>query len=152
MVKSIIATKSTQVDLRGTNLIYSKTSSRNSLDFLERFNGKSCLKLVLRNEIKAGQSASIVFSSIIGRLRVFAHYSIIIGWQKNDLFPCCVIMKFKTFFFLVPPSVWIQSQLIGEYQGNKVTLECHCQAFPKSINYWTKDNGEIIPHSKSRNC
>ncbi|XP_030749450.1 neurotrimin-like [Sitophilus oryzae] len=46
-----------------------------------------------------------------------------------------------------PPSVWIQYQLIGAYDGQKITLECHSQAFPKSINYWSRDNGDIIPHS-----
>ncbi|CAG9768507.1 unnamed protein product [Ceutorhynchus assimilis] len=46
-----------------------------------------------------------------------------------------------------PPSIWIQFQLIGAYQGQKVTLECHSQAFPKSINYWSRDNGDIIHHS-----
>ncbi|KAG5883619.1 hypothetical protein JTB14_005751 [Gonioctena quinquepunctata] len=45
------------------------------------------------------------------------------------------------------PSVWIQYQLIGAYDNQQVTLECFSQAFPKSINYWTKDTGEIIPHS-----
>ncbi|XP_076266822.1 neurotrimin-like [Rhynchophorus ferrugineus] len=46
-----------------------------------------------------------------------------------------------------PPSVWIQYQLIGAYDGQKITLECHSQAFPKSINYWSRENGDIIPHS-----
>ncbi|CAH1103445.1 unnamed protein product [Psylliodes chrysocephalus] len=45
------------------------------------------------------------------------------------------------------PSVYIQYQLIGAYDDQQVTLECFSQAFPKSINYWTKDTGEIIPHS-----
>ncbi|XP_074027742.1 neurotrimin isoform X2 [Leptinotarsa decemlineata] len=45
------------------------------------------------------------------------------------------------------PSVYIQYQLIGAYDDQQVTLECFSQAFPKSINYWTKDSGEIIPHS-----
>ncbi|XP_050507769.1 lachesin isoform X1 [Diabrotica virgifera virgifera] len=45
------------------------------------------------------------------------------------------------------PSVWIQYQLIGAYDDQQITLECFSQAFPKSINYWTKDTGEIIPHS-----
>lgn len=138
--------------MRSTNLIYSKPLQGILPDFLERFNGKSCLKLVLRNEIKAGRTASIVFNSIMGRFQLFAHYSIIAGWQKKNAIYFISLLRFnemQNIFFQVPPSVWIQSQLIGEYQGNKVTLECHCQAFPKSINYWTKDNGEIIPHSKS---
>lgn len=57
----------------------------------------------------------------------------------------------ETSFYLFPvsPSVWIQYQLIGAYDGQQVTLECYSQAFPKSINYWAKDNnGEIIHHSK----
>ncbi|CAG9855186.1 unnamed protein product [Phyllotreta striolata] len=45
------------------------------------------------------------------------------------------------------PSVYIQYQLIGAYDDQQVTLECFSQAFPKSINYWTKETGEIIPHS-----
>ncbi|CAH0553151.1 unnamed protein product [Brassicogethes aeneus] len=46
-----------------------------------------------------------------------------------------------------PPSVWIQYQLIGAYDAQQITLECHSEAFPKSINYWTRDKGEIIPHN-----
>lgn len=48
----------------------------------------------------------------------------------------------------VPPSVWIRYQLVGAYDGQQITLECHSEAYPKSINYWTRDNGEIIPHSE----
>ncbi|XP_044258591.1 lachesin-like [Tribolium madens] len=46
-----------------------------------------------------------------------------------------------------PPSVWIGYQLVGAYDHQQITLECHSEAYPKSINYWTRDNGEIIPHS-----
>ncbi|XP_039276201.1 limbic system-associated membrane protein isoform X2 [Nilaparvata lugens] len=42
------------------------------------------------------------------------------------------------------PMMTIQNQLIGAQEGNSVTLECNSEAFPKSINYWTKANGEII--------
>lgn len=38
--------------------------------------------------------------------------------------------------------IWIQNQLIGAYEGQQLTLECHSEAYPKSINYWAK--GEII--------
>lgn len=41
-----------------------------------------------------------------------------------------------------PPMIWIQNQLIGAYEGQQLTLECHSEAYPKSINYWAK--GEII--------
>ncbi|KAL1508988.1 hypothetical protein ABEB36_003797 [Hypothenemus hampei] len=66
----------------------------------------------------------------------------VITWKKENGQP--IILSNGT---EVPPSVWIEFQLIGAYKGQKVTLECHSQAFPKSINYWTRDNGDIIPHS-----
>ncbi|XP_046400340.1 neurotrimin isoform X4 [Ischnura elegans] len=43
-----------------------------------------------------------------------------------------------------PPMIWIQNQLVGAYEGQEMTLECHSEAYPKSINYWTTDKGEII--------
>lgn len=44
----------------------------------------------------------------------------------------------------VPPMIWIQNQLVGAVEGQQITLECHSEAYPKSINYWTKDDGNII--------
>lgn len=45
----------------------------------------------------------------------------------------------------VPPMIWIQNQLVGAYEGQQMTLECHSEAYPKSINYWTReDRGDII--------
>lgn len=44
--------------------------------------------------------------------------------------------------------IWIQNQLVGAYEGQQIILECHSEAFPKSINYWTRDKGEIVPQSK----
>ncbi|XP_030760930.1 lachesin-like [Sitophilus oryzae] len=46
-----------------------------------------------------------------------------------------------------PPMVWIKNQLVGAYEGQQVTLECHLEAFPKSINYWINERGEIISQS-----
>lgn len=40
--------------------------------------------------------------------------------------------------------IWIQNQLVSSVLGQQVTLECHSEAFPKSINYWTRDDGRII--------
>lgn len=45
----------------------------------------------------------------------------------------------ETFHFSVPPMVWIQNQLVGSAIGQKITLECNTEAFPKSINYWMKN-------------
>ncbi|KAF7271304.1 hypothetical protein GWI33_015803 [Rhynchophorus ferrugineus] len=46
-----------------------------------------------------------------------------------------------------PPMVWIKNQLVGAYEGQQVTLECHLEAFPKSINYWINERGEMISQS-----
>lgn len=47
-------------------------------------------------------------------------------------------------FFLptlaVPPMVWIQNQLVGSAVGQKIVLECQSEAYPKSINYWMKND------------
>ena len=45
--------------------------------------------------------------------------------------------------------IMVPNQLVGAQESSAVTLECHSEAFPKSINYWTKDNDEIIANSKS---
>lgn len=45
--------------------------------------------------------------------------------------------------------IWIQNQLVGAKEGDQMTLECHSEAYPKSINYWTRENGDIISHGKS---
>lgn len=44
--------------------------------------------------------------------------------------------------------IWIQNQLIGAFIGQSLTLECLSEAHPKSINYWTREAGEIIAHGK----
>ncbi|XP_022905097.1 neurotrimin-like [Onthophagus taurus] len=46
-----------------------------------------------------------------------------------------------------PPMIWIQNQMVGAYEGQQVTLECHSEAYPKPINYWTTDKGEIVPQN-----
>ena len=50
--------------------------------------------------------------------------------------------------FSVPPMFWIPSQLEGAYIGKDVTLECHSEAFPKSINYWVKEDGAMLISSR----
>lgn len=35
--------------------------------------------------------------------------------------------------------------MVGAYEGQRVTLECESEAYPKSINYWTREKGEIVP-------
>ncbi|XP_076686447.1 neurotrimin [Andrena cerasifolii] len=44
-----------------------------------------------------------------------------------------------------PPMIWVPNQLVGAREGQQLTLECHSEAYPKSINYWTRDKDEIVP-------
>ncbi len=41
--------------------------------------------------------------------------------------------------------IWIQNQLVGAAIGQSIQLDCQSEAFPKSINYWMKNDSIIIP-------
>ncbi|KAJ6648330.1 Lachesin [Pseudolycoriella hygida] len=47
-----------------------------------------------------------------------------------------------------PPMIWIQNQLVGAAIGQSITLDCQSEAFPKSINYWMKNDSIIIPSDR----
>lgn len=42
----------------------------------------------------------------------------------------------------------VPNQLVGAQEGQLMTLECLSEAYPKSINYWTRENDEIVPQGK----
>ncbi|KPI94794.1 Lachesin [Papilio xuthus] len=42
------------------------------------------------------------------------------------------------------PLVQVPNQLVGAPTATDVTLQCHVEASPKAINYWTRENGEMI--------
>ena len=46
----------------------------------------------------------------------------------------------------VPPSVTATNQLVGARQGdNNITLECHCESFPKPVVYWLRHGtGDVV--------
>lgn len=44
--------------------------------------------------------------------------------------------------------IWVQNQLVGAREGQKLTLECFSEAFPKSINYWTREQDKIVPQGE----
>lgn len=46
--------------------------------------------------------------------------------------------------FAVHPLVQVPNQLVGAPTGTDVTLQCHVEASPKAINYWTRENGKLI--------
>jgi len=46
----------------------------------------------------------------------------------------------------------ISNQLVGGYAGQDIKLECHTEAFPTSINFWTTEKGDMIVSGKRRMC
>ena len=44
--------------------------------------------------------------------------------------------------------LWIPNQLEGAYTGDTVILECNSEAYPRSINYWTNNKGEMIAEGR----
>lgn len=46
-----------------------------------------------------------------------------------------------TLCFAVHPLIQVPNQLVGAPTGTDVTLQCHVEASPKAINYWTRDTG-----------
>lgn len=49
----------------------------------------------------------------------------------------------------VTPMIWVQNQLVGAIYGQSVALECHSEASPKAINFWTREKGEMITDSEN---
>lgn len=43
----------------------------------------------------------------------------------------------------------IQNQLEAAYVGQDISLECHTEAYPTSINYWTTEKGDMIVSGES---
>ncbi|XP_022901301.2 lachesin-like isoform X2 [Onthophagus taurus] len=42
------------------------------------------------------------------------------------------------------PLIQVPNQLVGAPINTDVTLQCHVEASPKAINYWTKESGDMI--------
>ncbi|XP_057658404.1 lachesin-like isoform X1 [Diorhabda carinulata] len=42
------------------------------------------------------------------------------------------------------PLIQVRNQLVGAPVNTDVTLQCHVEASPKAINYWTRETGEMI--------
>lgn len=85
-----------------------------------------------------------------------ANVCAILIWQQYNFAdsPFLQILFHWKYLSAVPPMVWIQNQLVGSAFGQKIILECQSEAYPKSINYWMKNDtiitqGEVLRKSKS---
>lgn len=45
--------------------------------------------------------------------------------------------------------VFVAKQLVSANAGQDVLLECHTEAYPASINYWTNERGDMIVSGNS---
>lgn len=87
--------------------------------------------------------------SVSKRLKLIVHCAFIffklIFYSNYYVYKLHIILLiiFIFSFFSVPPMITIPNQLVGAVLGQNLTLECISEAFPKSINYWTR-NGEIV--------
>ncbi|KAK0078897.1 hypothetical protein PV325_001989 [Microctonus aethiopoides] len=42
------------------------------------------------------------------------------------------------------PMIYVENQLIGAYEGQTLVLECHTEAYPRPIVYWTKPTNDTV--------
>ncbi|KAK2585131.1 hypothetical protein KPH14_008638 [Odynerus spinipes] len=94
-----------------------------------------------------GQEVSSVEGSIfnitkVNRLQMGAYLCI----ASNGVPP--TVSKRIMLIVHFPPMISIQNQLVGAQEGQQITLDCYSVAFPKSINYWTRENNDIIPNGE----
>ncbi|GIY97817.1 uncharacterized protein CEXT_248131 [Caerostris extrusa] len=55
-----------------------------------------------------------------------------------------VVDELAAFLFIpVPPTISIPNQLVGTHPGANVTLLCTTEAYPRSLNYWTRIKGGV---------
>ncbi|XP_076395702.1 neurotrimin isoform X2 [Megachile rotundata] len=47
------------------------------------------------------------------------------------------------------PMVWIENQLVGAYEDQRLTLECRSEAHPRPITYWTRPTNETIANDNN---
>ncbi|XP_066591591.1 lachesin-like isoform X2 [Prorops nasuta] len=47
------------------------------------------------------------------------------------------------------PMVSVENQLIGAFDGQTLILECHSEAFPRPITYWTRPTNETITNDSN---
>lgn len=44
--------------------------------------------------------------------------------------------------------IWVPNQLVGAPAGTDVTIDCHTEAYPRSISYWVFDNIMLLSTKK----
>ncbi|KAH8408137.1 hypothetical protein KR009_002244 [Drosophila setifemur] len=84
-------------------------------------------------------NGSLLTISKVNRLNMGAYLCI----ASNGIPP--TVSKRVMLIVHFPPMTWIQNQLVGAALTQNITLECQSEAYPKSINYWIKNDTIIVP-------
>ena len=72
-------------------------------------------------------------------------FRLIIIYKCINRKPLIIIYLYHFLFFtLVAPEIQVPSQLYGVGPGKNVTISCNVQAYPTAINYWMKDDNEML--------
>ncbi|CAH0381084.1 unnamed protein product [Bemisia tabaci] len=61
---------------------------------------------------------------------------------SNDVPPA--VSKRITLYVTFAPVIKVPNQLLGAPLNTDVTLECNVEAFPNTVNYWVRDNTEML--------
>ncbi|VVC29390.1 Hypothetical protein CINCED_3A006511 [Cinara cedri] len=90
-----------------------------------------------------GDSVNFIDGEVLHILRVSRlHMGAYLCIASNGVPPS--ISKRVTLKVQFPPMLTISNQLVGGYIGQDIKLECHTEAFPTSINFWTTEKGDMI--------
>ncbi|XP_043281967.1 lachesin-like [Venturia canescens] len=46
------------------------------------------------------------------------------------------------------PMIWVPNQLVGAPAGTNVSIDCHTEAHPRAISYWSLNKTMILPNEK----
>ncbi|CRK94267.1 CLUMA_CG007782, isoform A [Clunio marinus] len=97
----------------------------------------------------SGESVNVVDGEILSITKVSRlHMAAYLCVASNGVPPS--ISKRVQLKVQFPPMLSIPNQLEGAYAGQDVILECHTEAYPASINYWTTERGDMIISDTSR--
>ncbi|XP_018913193.2 lachesin isoform X1 [Bemisia tabaci] len=90
-----------------------------------------------------GQNVNVVDGETLHISKVSRlHMGIYLCIASNGVEPS--ISKQVSLRVQFPPELTIPNQLEAAYIGQDVSLECHTEAYPTSINYWTTERGDMI--------
>lgn len=92
-------------------------------------------------------TTSTAFLSINSSIWLYNKIIFIIQLQLlwlNTLLVTLSLLYWRFNIVIVPPMLMIPNQLEGARIGDYSKLECHSEANPPSINYWTNERGDMI--------